>query len=158
MKSLSHALTMGLIGAIAVFVSFSWHFPTWVLFIAWVSYYLLGKNIKSASLIFTQQLLGILFAIIIQYLGTLLSKTLGISGFSIVVFVIITGVYYLSKLKYLNVIPAYFLGMIIWFGSHTQPNTKVLGLTVFTMLLGFLFAWSNDLISERIDAFFTKKQ
>lgn len=127
MKSLSHALTMGLMGAIAVFVSFSWHFPAWILFITWVSYYLFGKNIKNVSLIFIQQLLGILLAIIIQHLGTLLSKELGVFGFSIVVFIIITGVYYLSKLKYLNVIPAYFLGMIIWFGSHTQPNVKYLG-------------------------------
>ncbi|MHA7058830.1 DUF1097 domain-containing protein [Aquimarina sp. M1] len=108
-----------------------------MLFIAWVSYYLFDKNI---SLIFTQQLFGISLAITIQYLGTELSKSLGILGFSIIVFVINTGVYYVNKLQYLNVIPAYFLGMIIWFGSHTQPNVKTITLTVFTMLISFLFA------------------
>ena len=39
---------MGALGALAVFISFSFHWPTWTLFIAWLSYYIFGKSLKSA--------------------------------------------------------------------------------------------------------------
>lgn len=141
------AITMGIMAALAVLSSFYLALPTWVLFIAWTSYYLFESNIKSSVVVFIQQILGILIAILIQYGSTALSEPL---GFPIVVFLVMSMVFYISKLKYLNNIPAYFLGMIVWFGSQTQPNVNTILLLSVTLALGFLFAMLNSMISQDI--------
>lgn len=152
MKSLKQALTMGFTGAIAVLTASYFGLPTWVLFMAWVSYYLFGTKTKTAFLILIQQVFGILIAMTIQYLGAFLSETLGVFGFSIVVFIVMIGVFYISKLKYLNNIPAYFLGMIVWFGSNSEIDINILSLLGITLLSGYAFAWINVSISERIES------
>ena len=152
MKSIQQALTMGLTGAIAVFTASYFGLPTWVLFMAWVSYYLFGTEPKTAFLILIQQVFGILIAMIIQYFGTFLSEILETFGFPIIVFIVMIGVFYISKLKYLNNIPAYFLGMIIWFGSNSKIDINILSLLGITLLSGYAFAWINVTISERIES------
>jgi hypothetical protein len=151
MKSLMHALTMGVTGAIAVFTASYLGLPTWVLFMAWVSYYLFGTTPKTAILIFIQQVLGILIAMIIQYFGVLLSGSLTTLGFPIIVCIVMIGVFYISKLKYLNTIPAYFLGMIVWFGSNSAIDISILMLLGITLLSGYTFAWLNVTLSEQIE-------
>ena len=151
MKSFKQALILGLVGAIAVFTTSYFQLPTWVLFIAWVSYYLFGTNPKSALLVFTQQILGVIIAIIIQYFGIKLSEPFGALGFPLVVFIVMIGVYYISKLKYLNNIPAYFLGMIVWFGSNETYNFNLFIVLGFTLIVGYIFAWVNVEINEKIN-------
>lgn len=152
MKSLKQALTMGLTGAIAVFTASFFGLPTWVLFMAWVSYYLFGTKTKTALLILIQQVFGILIAMIIQYFGTYFSETLGSLGFPLIVFIVMIGVFYISKLKYLNTIPAYFLGMIVWFGSKSQTDVNLFLLLIITLLSGYVFAWINVSVSEQIES------
>lgn len=152
MESLKQALTMGLTGAVAVFTASLFGLPTWVLFMAWVSYYLFGTKIKTALLILVQQVFGVLIAMIIQYLGTYFSGTLGSLGFPIIVFIVMIGVFYISKLKYLNTIPAYFLGMIVWFSSKTQIDINMFLVLIATLFFGYVFAWINVSISERIES------
>lgn len=151
MKSLKQALAMGLTGAIAVFAASYFSLPTWVLFMAWVSYYLFGSTTKTAFLVLIQQVFGILIAMAIQYLGTALTETLASFGFPIIVFIVMIGVFYISKLKHLNNVPAYFLGMIVWFGSNSSIEIKMLPLLVMTLLFGYAFAWLNVTLNERIE-------
>ncbi len=151
MKSFKQALTMGLTGAIAVFTASYFGIPTWVLFTAWVSYYLFGANLKTALLTFTQQILGILIAIIIQYLGTNLSEHSASFGFPAAVLIVMVGVFYISKLKHLNNIPAYFLGMIVWFGSNAEIAINNISLLGITLLSGYIFAWANVGLSNKIE-------
>ncbi len=152
MKSIKQALTMGLTRVTAVFTASYFGLPTWVLFIAWINYYLFGTNIKTAFLIFIQQVFGILIAIIIQYLGNYLSETLTSFWFSVTIFIVMIRVFYVSKLKYLNIIPAYFLGMIIWFGSNSEININILLLLTITLLIDYTFTWINVIISEQIES------
>ncbi|WP_034044920.1 DUF1097 domain-containing protein [Wocania ichthyoenteri] len=152
MKSLKQAFTMGLTGAIAVFIASYFGLPTWVLFMAWVSYYLFGTKTKTAFIILIQQIFGILIAMVIQYLGTYLSEISASFGFPIIVFLVMIGVFYISKLKYLNNIPAYFLGMIIWFGSNSKIDINILSLLGITLFTGYTFAWINVTINEQIES------
>ncbi|WP_415405789.1 DUF1097 domain-containing protein [Sulfurovum sp. CS9] len=144
------ATTLGVVAAISVFISSSLALPTWVLFIAWTSYYLFEANLKSASIVLVQQILGIFIAIVIQYGGTRLSHPLGELGFPLMVFVVMTAIFYISKLKYINNIPAYFLGMIVWFGSQTEPNLKTIIVLSLTLIAGYFFAWLNIIIGQKI--------
>lgn len=135
---------MGLCGALAVFISFSMGWATWVMFLAWVSYYLFGKSIKVYPLSFLQIILGIALAVLIQSLSGLLVPTIGALGFPLTVFVLIGSLAYISKINGLNNIPAWFLGLIIFFGVHPELQIiPVLSLLV-PILSGVVFALLND--------------
>ncbi|WP_282080626.1 DUF1097 domain-containing protein [Aquimarina algiphila] len=144
MKTFLTALVMGLCGALAVFISFSMGWTTWVMFLAWVSYYLFGKSIKIYTPSFLQIILGIVMGVLIQSLASLLSPVLGVLGFPLIVFVLIGSLAYISKIKELNNIPAWFLGLIIFFGVHPELQIiPVLRLLVPT-IAGVVFALIND--------------
>ncbi len=144
MKTFLTALIMGLCGALAVSISFSMGWATWVMFLAWVSYYLFGKSIKVYSPSFLQIILGVVMGVLIQSLASLLVSAMGALGFPLTVFVLIGSLAYLAKIKGLNNIPAWFLGLIIFFGVHPELQIiPVLGLLV-PMIAGVVFALIND--------------
>ncbi len=154
LKSFMQALSMGFIGATAVFTSSFFQLPTWVLFLAWVSYYLFGIKPKLSLLVFVQQMLGILIAIAIQYGGSQLTHYIGTLGLPVMVFIVVSAIFYLSKVRYLNNIPAYFLGMIVWFGFNSEININSFLLLAITLVMGFIFAWLNETISKKIQTKF----
>ncbi|WP_422082138.1 DUF1097 domain-containing protein [Ulvibacterium sp.] len=144
MKTFLTALVMGLCGALAVFISFSMGWATWVMFLAWVSYYLFGKSIKVYTPSFLQIILGILLGVLIQSMASLLVPIIGAMGFPLTVFVLIGSLAYVSKINGLNNIPAWFLGLIIFFGVHPELQViPVLGLLV-PIVTGVIFALIND--------------
>lgn len=114
------------------------------MFLAWVSYYLFGKSIKVYSPSFLQIILGMVMGVLIQSLASLLVSAMGALGFPLTVFVLIGSLAYLAKIKGLNNIPAWFLGLIIFFGVHPELQIiPVLGLLV-PMIAGVVFALIND--------------
>ncbi|VXA91875.1 conserved membrane hypothetical protein [Flavobacterium sp. 9AF] len=144
MKQFLTAIIMGACGALAVFVSFSLQWPTWVLFIAWVSYYLFGKSIQSAVLALIPITAGIAMGILIQLLGKTLGGYLGSAGFPLSIFLLIGALAYLSKIKFLNNIPAWFIGLIIFFGVHPSIEFKPIFSLFIPIIAGICFAYIND--------------
>lgn len=74
MKSLKQALTMGLTGAIAVFTASFFGLPTWVLFMAWVSYYLFGSKTQIDMYIFLLLILTLLSGYIFAWINVSISE------------------------------------------------------------------------------------
>lgn len=138
---------MGFCGALATLIAFSLQLPSWVLFIAWVSYYLFGKSLKSALYTIIPITSGIIMGIMIKLLGAGFSQHLGILGFPLAVFILITSLTYLSKIKWLDNIPAWFIGLIIFFGVHPNIEFKPIMLIFISITLGFIFAFLNDRIT-----------
>jgi hypothetical protein len=150
MKTFSIAIIFGLFGAVAVSISFALQWPTWVMFIAWVSYYIFGKNLQSSFRAFIQIELGIVMGILIQLTGGMLSKFVGPVGLPLAVFFFIGSLAYFARTKMFNNIPAWFLGLIIIFGVHPELTPMpILGLVV-PVVFGFLFAWLNDSAVEKV--------
>lgn len=144
MKTFSTALVMGLCGATAVFVSFSLAWPTWVMFIAWVGYYIFGRTIKTAAISFLQVAMGIALGILIQTLGHQLTSLAGRFGLPLAVFILIGSLAYVSKIRLLGNIPAWFLGLIIFFGVHPRLEPLPLLSLFVPIIAGFAFAIIND--------------
>lgn len=71
------SLTKGVFGAITVVTSASLNWPTWVMFIAWVSYYVFGGSLKTASFSFIQILCSVLIEITKQALASLMKVFAG---------------------------------------------------------------------------------
>ncbi|MDD7887992.1 DUF1097 domain-containing protein [Flavivirga sp. 57AJ16] len=147
MKEFLKAITMGACGALAVLISFSLHWPTWVLFIAWLSYYIFGKSLKTAIYSLIPITTGIIMGIIIQTLGGTLISYLGAIGFPLAVFLLISSLTYLSKIKLLSNIPAWFVGLIIFFGVHPALEFKPVLSLFIPIIAGLFFAFTNDAIS-----------
>ncbi|HAS41097.1 MAG TPA: DUF1097 domain-containing protein [Microscillaceae bacterium] len=144
MKTFLTSLVMGFWGALAVFVSTALGWHTWVLFIAWVSYYLFGKNLKSSANSFLVILLGILMGVVIRLGAGWLVPIIGKVGFPLTVFVCIAVLNYIAQIKLLGNLPGWFLGLIIFFGAHpTMKPLPILELLI-PVIAGFAFAILND--------------
>jgi len=152
MTNLKQALSLGCTGALAIFIAFYFALPPWVLFIAWVSYHLFGTNLKTAFTILIQQLFGILIAMLIQYTGAWLSAFIGAFGFPLAVFIAMIGVFYISKLKRLNTIPAYFLGLITWFSSGFEIAVQSLFILILSLVLGYCIAALDTFLHNKLAA------
>jgi hypothetical protein len=150
MKTLPTAIAFGLFGAIAVTVSFSLQWPTWVMFIAWVSFYLFGKSLQTSLKAFIQIVLGMIMAVLIQLTAGALTQYLGPVGFPVAVFLYIGSLAYFARTRNLNNIPAWFLGLIILFGVHPKPEVPEVSQILIPITAGFVFAWLNNLVVERL--------
>lgn len=150
MKTFQTAILFGLFGAIAASISFAAQWPTWVMFIAWVSYYIFGRNIKNSALSFLQIILGLFMGVLIQLGGLFLSPYIGEFGIPVSIFIFIGSLAYISKIKTLSSIPAWFLGLIVFFGIH--PKIEIISLLelIVPLLFGFVFAFLNDTAVHKI--------
>lgn len=150
MKTLPIAIAFGLFGAIAVSVSFSLQWPTWVMFVAWVSFYIFGRTWQASMRAFLQITLGMIMAVLIQLTAGLLTELVGPLGFPLAVFFFIGSLAYFARSKSLNNIPAWFLGLIIFFGVHPEPEPLSIAQLLIPISAGFIFAWANNLVVEKL--------
>lgn len=144
MNTLFVSLIMGAFGAIAVATSSFLSWPTWVMFIAWVSYYVFGRSLKTTKVSFIQIICGILMGISMQVTAGFLTGILGNLGFPAAVFLFIGSLTYITKIKILNNIPAWFIGLIIFFGIHPQIAPLAILALLPPIVAGFTFAYLND--------------
>ncbi|WP_035644049.1 DUF1097 domain-containing protein [Flavobacterium sp. ASV13] len=152
MKTFQTAFLFGLFGAVAVSISFAAQWPTWVMFIAWVSYYIFGRSIKNSASAFLQIILGILMGAMIQFTGILLSSYLGAFGLPVSIFIFIGSLAYISKVEVLSSIPAWFLGLIVFFGIHPKLEPVPLLELGVPLLFGFVFAYLNDTAVHKVQS------
>ena len=150
MKTLTIAIIFGLFGAVAVSISFAMQWPTWVMFISWVSFYIFGKTVPSSIRAFIQILMGIVMGACIQVTGGLLSSFIGGLGLPVAVFFFIGSLAFFARTKTFNNIPAWFLGLIVLFGAHPHLEPMPMAQLVIPIIAGFVFAWLNDTAVERV--------
>lgn len=153
MKTLPVAIAFGLFGAIAVTVSFAFQWPTWVMFVAWVSFYIFGKTVQSSLGAFIQIALGMFLAVLIRLSAGVFSGLIGPPGFPLAVFICIGSLAYFARIKSLNNIPAWFLGLIILFGVHPEPGPVKIFQLFIPIVAGFVFAWLNHAVVEKIHTY-----
>jgi hypothetical protein len=139
------ALIVGVMSAIAVVSTHQLNLHTWVLFMAWVSFFIFGNEPKQMVISFTQIVIGIGIGVVLMLKSKFLTAYIGDAGLPIAVVVIIaTFMYLVPRLKPLNTIPIYFMGLIIFFGTHPVLNFSEVGLVVLTVVTGFFFAWTTS--------------
>jgi len=122
------------------------------MFVAWVSFYIFGRTWQSSLWAFLQILLGMGMAVAIQLTAGLLSQVIGTFGFPASVFLYIGSLAYIAKTRKLNNIPAWFLGLIILFGVHPPLELLPISKLLFPIIAGFVFAWLNNLVVEKINS------
>lgn len=147
MKTFIFGSLMGIFGAFAVFLSITIGWPSWVLFMAWVCFYLFGKSIKKSLNIYLQIVLGIGLGVLIESLGGYFSVYIGIWGMYMAIFLLIGSLAFITKIKALGDIAAWFIGLIVFFG--VGPDIEILPITkmlLLPLIAGFVFAYVLDTI------------
>ncbi len=141
---------MGATGALAVYLSFSLGLITWILFLAWVSYYFLGKSLLLVLKNLPPMVGGVFMGLVISILANWLSTFLGSLSLPIFVFMGVGSIAFASRIKVLGNIPAWFIGLIVFFGAH--PTFEAIAfLKLFgTILLGIGFAVVNDKAIQKV--------
>lgn len=137
---------------VAVLITLVYQLPTWILFIAWVSYSVFGKKMKDIFLSLSQLVFGSILAALILLIGGSLQNFIGIASIPIAITIVVFIFLFLDQyLKPFTNINAYFLGMIALFSMHPPLSWGVFWSTAFTILLGFLFGWGTDMIDRLFD-------
>ncbi|TYP98195.1 uncharacterized protein DUF1097 [Tenacibaculum adriaticum] len=144
MKTLIYGISIGLFGAVALSLASFFAWPSWVLFIAWISFSFYGKSVKKSINIYLEIILGIFMGVLIEVLGDSLSIFIGSFSSPLALFLLTSSLPFITKIKGLDDIEAWFIGMIVFFGVH-PPLELVHIIKLFPPLAaGFIFAYVLD--------------
>jgi small-conductance mechanosensitive channel len=150
MKTLASGAAMGLFGAAAVLLSHVLEWPGWVLFIAWVSFYLFGKSVKRSIAIYLQIALGIVLGVLIRTTGTVFAEAMGLFGLPLSVFLFIGLLAFVTKIKGLTDVAAWFIGLIVFFGTHPPLEFTSITRLLLPLAAGFTFGWLLETVTRRV--------
>lgn len=149
------AFIVGVMSAIAVMLTLQLNLYTWVLFMGWVSFFVFGKEPKQILFSFIQIVLGMGVGILMMVKGHFLTDLIGEAGPPIAIIIVMAiFMYFIPNLKPINTIPAYFMGIIIFFGTHPELKVMEIGLILLTVIIGFSFAWTT----QKIEHIFANQQ
>jgi hypothetical protein len=150
MKTLIFGVIMGLFGSAAVMLSEIMQWQGWVLFIAWVSFYLFGKSLKRSISIFLQIALGITLGVLIRTTGTVFAEAIGLFGLPLAVFLFIGLLAFITKIKGLTDIAAWFIGLIVFFGTHPPLEFTSIARLLLPLAAGFTFGWLLETVTKLV--------
>ena len=151
MKTTLFGALMGLFGGLAVYLSLSAGWPGWILFLAWVCFYLYGKSVTRSLSIYLQIVLGIGLGILIEVSGHFFTEMIGGMGLYLAIFLGIGSLAFLIKIKGLHDLTAWFFGLVVFFGAEPQLAPLHIGYQLLLPLAaGFVFGYGVDQIVTRL--------
>ncbi|HYH15840.1 MAG TPA: DUF1097 domain-containing protein [Flavisolibacter sp.] len=151
-SKLINALIDGTLAALAVFIAGQTASPVWVIFISWLSYYLFGKSIKAALNTYVLILLGMALAMMIVSANHVLMPILGTKAIFIVVFVLIGSLTFIEGCKWFGNLAAYFMGLIIFFGTQKEVDIMTFIDLSIPLLTGLTIAWLAITLRTKVAA------
>ncbi|QNK61487.1 DUF1097 domain-containing protein [Pedobacter sp. PAMC26386] len=154
-NKITNAIIYGMLGTVAVLISVLLVIPPWILFLGWISYYLFGKNPERAVNTYVLMLIGVILSMLMKITGELLTPIMGQYAILIVVFVLIGALTFAEYLKWFSNMAAYFLGMVIYFGSKKEYGLTVIYEISIPLILGFIFAWLAVLLRKKTELLFS---
>ena len=97
----------------------------WIAFQAWAMYFLAGCDIKGGIKTLLGYVMGIIASIVIMVLGSGQFAGLGFFAFPLAVLIVVIPVIFLEKVKWLDFIPAIFVGAGAFFAFMSYvPNAS----------------------------------
>ncbi|MBL4560741.1 MAG: DUF1097 domain-containing protein [Labilibaculum sp.] len=116
----------------------------WIAFQAWAMYFMAGCDLKGGLKTLLGYIVGIAASIAIMVLGNYFSG-MGFYAFPLAVFIVVIPVIFLEKVKWLDFIPAVFVGSGVFFAFMSYvPNANFIIATkteLIYCLLGLVFGY-----------------
>ncbi|RDC62428.1 DUF1097 domain-containing protein [Adhaeribacter pallidiroseus] len=151
MKTFLFGAIMGLFGALAVYLSISLEWPGWVLFMAWICFYLYGKSVQKSLNIYLQIILGIGLSVLIELAGEFLAGFVGEFGPYLAIFILIGSLAFLIKIKNLHDLTAWFFGLVVFYGAEpTIALIPIIKQLFLPLAAGFTLGYGVDFIVTKL--------
>jgi hypothetical protein len=143
MNKLVSFLSTGSIAALATAVCLQFGLPLWLLFLAWVSYFLLGARPALVPGFVAAFSVGLALGWVIVGLGTAWQPGLGACAFPLAVACVAGGVMLTEGLPRVDAIPAYYLGIVAYFALGGRLQATQLAGALTAAILGLLAGWAS---------------
>ena len=116
--------------------------PTWVVFLAWASYFIFGAQPRSSAKGLAQVVLGALIAALMLLVGPKFAPMLGAWTFPTLVFIVAFGIAFFEWTP-VNNIPAFYIGLSMMVGSGFAPDIPHILKLLIAISLGFIFGLAS---------------
>lgn len=136
LKFLPVPIVVAVLAFIWMYVSAQLKLLAWVAFITWAGYFLAGMDVRGALRLGISFFLGVLFAMLIVFLGTSLVPSLGIYAFPVVVAIAAFLIVLLEMVPWFDLAPGYFLGAAAFFAAGATNNLTTFLAVIMPALLG----------------------
>jgi hypothetical protein len=136
-----HSALVGLIAGVAVYSANVFSMTGWILFMAWISYFLFGPSFTRAMWAMAQMLVGVLLSVGVIAASQALAPAFGMWGNIGVVVLLVTALGFLEDVPPINVIPSYYIGLVIFIATGSSPELKSLPPVIIPIVAGFAFGW-----------------
>jgi len=140
---LLHSILVGIIAGVAVWSAATFNLTGWILFMAWISYFLFGPTLRSNAWAFAQMIVGVLLSLLVIQSSMALAPLIGIWGNVGVVILLVAVLGLLEDVQPINVLPAYYIGLVIFIATGLPPVPASLWLVIPPILAGFAFGWAT---------------
>jgi Protein of unknown function (DUF1097) len=116
--------------------------PTWVVFLAWASYFIFGAQPKPSAKGLAQVVCGALIAALMLFVGIKIAPMLGLWTFPLLVFIVAFGIAFFEWTP-VNNIPAFYIGLSMMVGSGFAPDAPHILKLLIAIALGFVFGLAS---------------
>ena len=140
-EKLLHSTLVGIIAGLAVLTANLSGMTGWILFMAWISYFLFGPTTRDAIWALGQMLVGVLLSVGVIAASQALAPAFGMWGNIGVVVLLVTVLGLLEDVPPINVIPSYYIGLVIFIATGLPPVASSLPPVVVPIVAGFAFGW-----------------
>ncbi|MDE5423314.1 DUF1097 domain-containing protein [Ancylomarina sp. DW003] len=152
-----HALSVGLIAAMVIYVCSLFSWQAWVVFFAWANFFLHGSNLKKSFKLLIALITGIFLALAATYCINYLSNHVIVNSPKVypvmmVVFVLASLIIFLEYFRsWKELIPAIFLGTVLYFATDTN-NSDLAYQLVLPLLFGLISGLLTIFVRTKLDA------
>lgn len=144
-------LVVGAMAGVALWVTEALGFRPWVLFLAWVGYGLLGASLKVGCKLLAGFGVGAAAGMATFIVGEALGPWLNSFAMPLALALSCGILAALEKRPPLDVVPAYFLGMIAFFATGAEPGMPLLWSLTAAAAIGVVWGWSAAKLRGRLE-------
>jgi hypothetical protein len=143
-------MTAATVAALAAFSSAAVDLAPWAMFLGWVAYFTRQPSPIQGLQTFVCILLGLALGAAAVILLGHLSPVLGSVALPIIVFGVAMIVIASRRLKYVNNLLGYFIGLITFFASHLEPDLVSIGRLGCANAIGLFAGWGVQAVEGQV--------
>jgi hypothetical protein len=143
MARFGSAFVVGLVAAAAVFLSQWSGLRLWVIFVGWTGCFLFFPDIRRTAFAALHNILGVALGMLTAATIAALDAYLGSAAAPLAVFVLATGLVLLERRPPFDNIPAYFIGLSIYFASGLPAGIASTVTLSAAIVAGYLLGFAT---------------
>lgn len=142
MQRLVNGMTTGVVAGASIWMCTYFSLLAWVLFLAWLGYFLHGATLRAGVRMLLSIIAGIIIASTIVLVGAALAPAFGVMAIPLTVAAATGSITLLEGHPPFDSIPAYYMGMVAFFAAGARPEFSTTIALVVPATLGVICGWA----------------